>query len=233
MSNARLLYRLQHIEQELEAKRQSVAALLAQQSESAELVAARTAHAEAQAHASAALAEQKEREYELQRVVDKLTAAQEQLYSGRVKNPKELASLETEVKGYIRRRDQLQDGVLEAMIEVEAARESLRGADGALAEADAASKDTQQRLGGELTGATASVAQLERDLAEMEKRLDAKELEIYRDLRRRKGTAPVARLRGGTCGRCGVSVPVVMAAQVRHAEEFVFCPSCGRLLVDA
>lgn len=232
MSNARLLYRLQHIEQELGSTRHKVSALKTQLGESPELIAAREALDAAQKRLSAALAQQKEREYELQRMVDKLTLTQEELYSGRVKNPKELGSLESEAKSQTRRREQLQDGVLEAMLEADAAREALKVAQDGLAQRTASSSEEQQRLSEELAVATVSAGQLERDQAETEARLDAKTLEMYRDLRRRKGAAAVARLRGGVCGRCGVSVPVVMVGQVRRADEFVFCPSCGRLLVD-
>lgn len=231
MSNARLLYRLQQIDQEIDATRQAVAAAQGRQGESPELVAARDVLAAAQARLAAARAAQTEYEDALQKNLAKLADVQEQMYSGRVKNPKELAGLEKDVASLGRRRDEIQDKVLEAMLEVEAAREAHSTAQAALALAEAGWQANLGRSGQELAEAQKRTAQLARDRADTLARLDPKEIELYQDLRRRKGPAPVARLRGSTCGRCGVTLPVTIAGQVRHGDELVFCPSCGRLLV--
>jgi len=233
MSSARLLYRLQHIEQEIESTRQAIAQMKEQQVESPALLTARETLATARRRLAAAQSQQKEREYELQRNVDKLNAAQEELYSGRVKNPKELAGLEADTKALMRRRDQLQDSVLDAMLEVDAARTEVAAAEIELAQLEAQWSADQHRIVQELEIAGARAEQIERDRAETEARLSAQDLQLYRELRRRKGSSPVARLRGGTCGRCGVSVPTQVVGQVKRDDELVFCPSCGRLLVDA
>jgi len=231
MSNARLLYRLQQIDQEIEATRQAIAAAQGRRGESPELLAARDAVAAAQARLAAAQAAQTDHEDALQKSLAKLADVQEQMYSGRVKNPKELAGLEKDAASLGRRRDALQDRVLEAMLEVEAAREAQATAQATLAQVQAGWQSDQGRTGQDLVEAQKRAAQLARDRADTAARLDPKESELYQDLRRRKGPAPVARLRGSTCSRCGVTLPVTIAGQVRHSDEMVFCPSCGRLLV--
>jgi len=89
----------------------------------------------------------------------------------------------------------------------------------------------QKQIQAELEQLGIRLEKLGRSREQTRSRLDPNELKIYEELRRRKGSTPVAILAGETCQSCGVSLPVAVARQVRNTDELVFCTSCGRLLV--
>ena len=232
MGNARVLYRLQQIDAETESTRKLIAELRAKLGESVELLDAAARLSEAERQFERVQSTQKEREIELQAVTTKLAVDQGKLYDGKMGNPKELKNLQDEVESLMRRRDILQDAVLESMIEVEAARQAAESARANRAEVESRWSGDQTAAARQLEAANTHAAQLTHARAEVEGRLSAKEIEIYVELRRRKGPAPVARVRNGNCGRCGVALPVTVARQARTSDDLVYCPSCGRLLVN-
>jgi hypothetical protein len=230
MTTARLLYRLQQLDQETDAAHKAIVELESRRGESAELRQARQKAAEARQALAGAQRRQADAEEELQSVINKANAVQEQLYSGRVHNPRELQGLEEEAKSLSRRRDQLQDQVLEAMVAVEEAHNALDAAQRALTQAEAGWSAAQTQLEADLAQQRQRAERAAGERAALAARLSPQALALYDDLRRRKGPAPVARVRGGTCGGCGVTLPVALVSQARGSDEPAFCSSCGRLL---
>lgn len=197
MSNARLLYRLQQVDQEIESTQKALSELKVKLGESGVLQQARSAADEAHRRLNRAETTLKDGELELQTVTTKLSSSQESLYSGRVSNPKELQSLEQELVRLTRRRDQMQDTVLERMVEVDEARQALKDAQAALAGAERGWEAEHGQMQHGLEQAGARLEHLGRERGELEKRLGPQDVKLYDDLRQRKGPAPVARLRGG------------------------------------
>ena len=64
-------------------------------------------------------------EWEIDDLTSKITTTEEQLYSGRITNPKELANLHHEVNALKANRDQLENKALEIMDQVEQAEASV------------------------------------------------------------------------------------------------------------
>ena len=56
------------------------------------------------------------------------------------------------------------------------------------------------------------------------------DLEIYDDLRRRRGGLAVSILKEGICQGCQMSLPSSKAQQARQGDVLVFCGSCDRIL---
>jgi uncharacterized protein len=155
------------------------------------------------------------------------------LYSGRVTSPKELQALSHEVEALRRRARSLEDDLLEIMevaepLAAEVARlEELR--EGAAEEAE--------RLRGTLRAAEADIdAQAEAVAAERRQAAEGVPEGLkatYEQLRRHLGGIGVARLDGGRCTGCHLSLPAVELDAIRrsppgtvtHHEE------CGRILV--
>ena len=231
MTNAKTLLRLQEIDLESAAIRISQTELEGRQGESQALRAARDAVASTSERVQLGQKAQRERENKLDSITRKLSASQARLYSGTVQNPKELQGLGDEIEYLTQRIDELQDAVLEALIEVEEAQEALEQAESSFAEIENQWKTEQGDIGQELERLAGRSTQLANDRSALESQLEAADLELYNDLRRRKGPAPIAYLAGGACKGCGVSLPVAEAHQVRDGETLVFCSSCGRLLV--
>ena len=62
--------------------------------------------------------------------------------------------------------------------------------------------------------------------------VDAELLTEYDDLRKRLGGIAIARLVGGSCGGCHLSLPAVDVDRIKKLppEAAAYCEECGRLL---
>jgi len=163
-------------------------------------------------------------------VLAKRAATDEQLYSGRVNNPKALTELQQEVEALDRQSAKVSEALLAAQGTSDETASTMTAARQALSQAEDSFAHTQSDLVAEKKRISAdfrSHVQMRKDLtAEIAPDVLAR----YEDLRvKKKGTA-VARLRDGACMVCGVELTVRVAQQVR-AGELVTCESCGRLLV--
>jgi len=163
-------------------------------------------------------------------LADKLEANEQRLYSGTVRNPKELTSLQEENEYLRRRKSQFEDVILEVMIEVEESQEQAHSARAHLAQVEERWRAEQERLTAERAELQASLAALSEKRQALRAAIPPDDLETYDDLRRRKGGQAVALLQEGTCQGCRVSLPSSKAQQVRQGDVLVFCGSCGRIL---
>lgn len=231
MNGAKTLLRLQEIDQEMASLTASISDLRGRGAESEEVRAARRRVAKLKERLSQARRLQRDRELQLEADSEKLGQSRNELYSGAIQHPKQLQALEDEV-GYLTRRvDQLQDGVLETLMAIEEIETELEGAEPELAGLEQEWQARQAQASDELQRLSARLAELSREREALRSRMKPADVELYDDLRRRKGLTPVAHLAGGTCQGCGVTVPVAQARQARDPEERVFCSSCGRLLI--
>jgi predicted nucleic acid-binding Zn-ribbon protein len=170
---------------------------------------------------------------EIRDLAQRIQAAERDLMSGRVRNPKELAAMEANIEALRRRQGTLEDELLEALLEVERWQETLDRRQAQLAELESAWHDQQGALLQERDRSLAELKSLGARLQHQWAALSSTDQELYRSLRTRKGGRALALLRGDTCGGCGMVLATGLIQQARNAEQDgarVFCPSCGRLL---
>jgi uncharacterized protein len=168
---------------------------------------------------------------EIKGIVQKIQAADQRLYSGKVSNPKELRDLQEEIESLKRRQSQLEDDLLEAMIQVEERQAVSQDAQQALNRAQAAWTHDQGDLLVEQQRLQNELAQLELRRKQGAATIDSKLITIYETIRTKKRGQAVALLKGDSCTTCGVEQTSVIAQRVRQGSEIVYCASCGRILV--
>ncbi len=204
--------------------------MIASLGESADLIRARDSVAEAED----SLAHQRKRlralELDVAALNDKLKANQERLYGGKVRNPKELSSLQEEASALRRRRSELEDSQLELMIAIEEQEAELAERQARLRQIEATWRQEQTELLAEKEQLQQRLGELEQERAQMQARLGAADLAEYNELRQRCGGVAVALLKKGICQACGVDVPVSVARAVERGEGMHSCPVCDRLL---
>jgi uncharacterized protein len=230
MANVRQLYQLQVLDSDREAKAQRLAEVEDRLGETRELIRAREMVAETE-HALATLrAQLRALELEIAAVNDKLKKNQERLYSGRIRNPKELTSLQDEATALRRRRLELEDGQLELMIGIEDAEAELAERQARLRQIEASWQQEQASLRAEKEQLEGELAALDEEREAVRGRISSATLAMYDDLRERHGGVAVALLRRGICQACGVDVPTSLARAVERGEGPHFCPICNRIL---
>jgi predicted nucleic acid-binding Zn-ribbon protein len=224
------LYRLQCLDSEGDKKRQRLAEIEAALGESKELQQARQAVKRAGEQVRKWAVKQRDLELEVQGFMDKISRHEQQLYSGAIRNPKELEDLQAEVAALKRRRQQLEEKLLEVMLEREDAEIVQTQAQSHLDEVQADWTAQQADLIGERGELQSELAEVDQAREALLPSIDAGDLRTYEALRRRKGGVAVAPLRDGTCGACGVGISPSLEWQLRQGK-LAPCSNCERILV--
>ncbi len=182
-------------------------------------------------------AEAKRRRIELQKIEGKVEAkrikrktTQSSMYSGKIKNPKELQDLQMEseaLKNYIA---ELEDEQLVAMIASEEAEKALQQAKKDLQQAEGTSVEEKAKLRGEKSKLEGDLERLIREKEAALQSVSPKALKLYDRLRKTKRGIAVAAVSEGGCSVCGQALPPGDLQTIRAGNQLFFCPSCGRLL---
>jgi predicted nucleic acid-binding Zn-ribbon protein len=228
MGMARQLHQLQTIELDIESKEQALAQSEARLGESQALVEARIRLEKGQQHLDELKKKQHAAEWEVDDVADKLLMAQDTLYSGRIKNPKELASLQHEVEGFKRKRNSLEENTLEIMEQAEAATADLASLSRELGEVEDRWRNEQRQLSVAIEQLKSSLSQLKNERQTALAGIGAETIDCYNRLRKQKGLA-VARVEQGTCRGCRISLSTAELQRVK-GNKLIMCSSCGRIL---
>lgn len=230
MNRSHLLYRLQTTDLEIATGKRRLEEVEAGLGESEGLRQARRALQKAEDELNRWRTTLRDLELEVRSLTAKITSVEERLYSGRVTNPKELANLQDEVSHLRRRKSELEDRQLEAMVEVEEHEAEMGSKKADLAQVYAEWSHTQEQLTEERSALEERLAHLQKERADLEKRVGAEDLALYGELCSRKGGRAVALLEGGVCQACRVALPTSQVQQARSGDSLSFCSSCQRIL---
>lgn len=177
-----------------------------------------------------ARAAQRDLDLQLEKLRAKVQADSDKLYSGRVRNPRELQDLQAEVEQDQRLLSALEDRVLAQMDAVEAAERAAAEADARYARAEEAWKREQLAMREEHAALRQQGNELLARRQALVQQADPAALRTYETLRRSKGGLAVARVLQHSCQGCRVTIPTSEEQRARLSSELVFCSSCGRIL---
>jgi uncharacterized protein len=164
-------------------------------------------------------------------VADKIQLAEKRLYSGLVKNPKELLDLQNDISSLNRQKTKLDEQLFDAMLQLEEAETAAQQQAAEAAQLETAWQHSQSDLIAEQARLEADLSVQHRDQAAARAQLTAADLALYDQLRRRKLGLAVVELKGQLCGGCGVRVTASVMQQVSQDDQFARCGNCERILV--
>jgi hypothetical protein len=231
MSTVADLWALQTTDLALEAINQRLVELKKQQGESAELKAARAAAVAAEDELARLRAVQREFDRQIKELSDHIRAAEREMMSGRVRNPRELEGMEANVAALQRRRSALEDESLVTMLEVERWQAEAAMRQEQQASSEAAHVTRQQAIKREAAQKIAELKALSARLNQQWEAIAPADRDLYKNLRSRKAGRAVALEQGGACQTCGLMLSTGAAQAVHSGNQRVFCPGCGRLLL--
>lgn len=224
------LYRLQEADSALETARAALEEVQSGLGESEELIEAGRTVEERKEALRAAEKIFKEQEFEADELGRKIQGPEGRLYEGKVSNPKELEDLQQEVDSLKRRRADLDDKALEAM---EALDEAQRLRDEAQAQLETLSATVgaeQEALRGRQASLQDELRSLEERRSEAAAGIDGRMMALYDELRGSRHGRAVAKVEGGACQGCRISLPVNLRNRARGGSEIVQCNNCERIL---
>jgi len=225
---AKQLYQLQEVELEIESNEQALAQIASQLGESQAVVRTQAKLKLEQQRLEELRGQQHSAEWEIDDLVNKLTAAEEKLYSGRIKDPKELTNLQHEVDGLKVRRNQLEDKALEIMDQVELSTASVATLSNELKTLEVEWQSQQQRLSTNMEQLKTTLSDLKHKQQLLSANINPQAIGFYQELKKQKGGA-VAKVEQGICCGCRISLPTTELQRVR-GDSLVQCSSCGRIL---
>ncbi|MFC2011551.1 zinc ribbon domain-containing protein [Chloroflexota bacterium] len=228
MSIVSQLYKLQEVDLELESDERTLNHITSQLGESKIVIEAQNKLDSKHQHLEELIRQQQSVEWEIDDISSKLTSVEKNLYGGRIRNPKELTDLQHEADLLKANLTKLEDKALGIMEQVEASTKSASSLDKKLNRLEAEWQGQQKKLSAELEQLQSEIANLKQKRQLLVKEIDPQTVEIYQELRKKRGTA-VARVEQGICYGCRISLPVSELQQVRTGS-LVRCGSCGRIL---
>ncbi len=231
MSVTKQLYQLQEVDLELESNDRALRQVASQLGESEALVGARNKLALERQSLEELMQQQRSTEWEIDDLTTKLATVEEELYSGRTHNPKELTSLQHEINGLKAKRNQMEDKALEIMEQVELVTKSIATLGSELKMLEADWQSQQQQLSANLEQLKTVLTNLKRKRQLLAAGIDPQVIEVYHELKKQKGTA-VAKVEQGMCRGCRISLPITEIQRTRTGS-LVRCSSCGRILFSA
>ena len=228
MSVAKQLYQLQEVDVELESAEQALQQVAGRLGESKEVVRARDRLASEQQRLEELKRQQHSLEWEIDDLGTKLTDIEQKLYSGSIGNPKELANFQHEVEGMKLRRSRLEDKTLDIMDQVEQSAASVGATSSELKTLEDRWQSEQKQLSAEAEQLKTTLSGLEQKRQRLSAEIDPEVVELYCELKKKKGTA-VARVEQGMCRGCRISL---FATELQRARSgsLTQCSSCGRIL---
>ncbi|MBC7812966.1 MAG: hypothetical protein H7175_17550, partial [Burkholderiales bacterium] len=168
---------------------------------------------------------------EMQSNAEKARATEEQLYSGRVRNTKEMQDMQLEIVSLKKRYEHLEERLLEVMFSVEAGEAALTSAQSTLQSTQETRQHERDALMAEETALNAHLAKLREDRKSMLVDIQQDSLDLYTKLKPRKNNQPVALMIGISCALCGVEQTGIIEKEVRRGQTLTTCLSCGRILL--
>ena len=231
MSKAEPLYRLQLLDLDLDQARkqlaevqQTMVANAAVNHATAELITAQRAHR----HTAT---EVRSLELEYRTLEDKFKTDEGRLYTGNIHNPKEMIDLQREVEILKRKRSEMDEVLLTAMLVLEEHAETERRCKQALDEANRHWEEAN-------VGQREIVAQLQDRISANEERRQAICIAIpqadqitYLALRAKKpGGIAISPVKDSACSQCGEAPSSILLQQVRTGASLASCGGCGRIL---
>lgn len=231
MSQARALYRVQEIELSIINKRKRIKEIDVQLDDNAVVQDAKSQRDETQTNLDTVLSKIKDLEHQIESIASKQKATESRLYSGNVKNPKELQDMQNEIESLTRRRAQLDDQLLEIMVERDEATDLLQLAEEEYQEVVEKWEAEHTDLLKEKEQLITESDSLMHNRKEALKAVQPDAMKEYNSLRTAKANRPVASLENKSCTVCGIEQNGAIISAVNKDDNLVKCQNCGRILV--
>ena len=172
-------------------------------------------------------------ERDLKVTEDRVVQVNKRLYGGTVTASRELQAMASDVESLRKRASETEDKVLALMEERDPLDSKLAALDGELADLAERQEDLRQALAGAESEVDAVLVALEAGRPEAAAAVPRQLLATYERLRARLDGVAVARLIGGRCDGCHLSLPAMELDRIRHQApaSLEHCEQCGRILV--
>ncbi len=231
MSDVFALYRIQQLELDIIQQSKRIKVINATLENDASLQDAEELFNVAKTEFDDATRRAKDMELEIAALVDKQQNAETRLYSGEVKNPKELQDMQMEIESLGRRRTTLDNLLSDIGTERQDLQNALEAREQELNELKQSREEEQQELLSEKAELTDSVNGMLAQRRKAVKEIPADLYQVYNNMRTAKSNRPLAILKDNACTICGIEQNNIVITAINRSAGLVNCQNCGRILI--
>jgi len=228
MSLAEQLYRLQQVDLEIQSRQQELSQIATELSDDKAVVGAESKLASRKQQLHDMRQKQRGAEWDLEDVQEKVRQIENRLYSGKTKDPKELANLEKEAKSLRSQIGAKEDALLGLMSQVEALEGEVKGSEEDVKRLREEWSQRQGTLELRKKEVETVLAELKERRGTLVRRIVPEVLSTYERLKLAKGQA-VVKVERGKCQGCHITVPTSQWQKAK-AGDLIQCNSCSRIL---
>ncbi|MEW6189630.1 MAG: C4-type zinc ribbon domain-containing protein [Actinomycetota bacterium] len=174
---------------------------------------------------------QKKLEGELELLSLKIEGEEKKLYSGVVKSPKELASIQREVNVLQRRKDEMETELLEQLDVVKALASEVDELSQRVASLEQTTKEAEEAYHKVVDEIKGELEELDSQRKKIVLQIPQNLLALYDEIRGEKHGLAVVSIEEGICQGCYVELPAEEVDKMLRSDELWLCPYCRRILV--
>lgn len=173
---------------------------------------------------------QKDIEEEIRNLNIKIDQTESSLFSGVIRNPKELQDLQKEIEALKRYSEKLEGRLLDEMMEFEIIQENFQSTSSILSSIQLERGKQNLDLIQEKSELLKNAQKLRTERIAITEVLSKDDIDLYEYLRQERRGVAVTGIQDNTCAACGTTLTLALMQSVRSPGVLTRCPSCGRIL---
>ncbi len=230
MSAALGLYRLQQVDSQIDQIQARQKWIRDTLQNDANLRAATQAFTSAEGKCKEASQALKLAEADVEKQRIKIEQTEASLYSGTVRNPKELQDLQKDIVSLKKHLETLEERQLEAMLNLETAEKELQMARTQLEQTQAHVNEQNRDLSRENESLGKDMERLATERNAVMSTLANPAVTMYDQLRKQRRGIAVTTISDSACAACGTNLSPSQQQNARSTTQLITCPTCGRIL---
>ncbi len=175
---------------------------------------------------------QKKMEGELDLVSLKIDKEEKKLYSGTIANPKELASIQEEIKVLKNQNDEQETRLLEELDVVDNLKKEVSELTSQIDDLSAERSEVDKKYKEVAAEIDAQLGKLRNERRNVVPNIEESILSLYEDLRKTKQGLAVVQLKDGVCQGCHMELPAEEVDKMLHSDDLWQCDNCKRIIVS-
>jgi len=230
MSQVITLYRLQKIDSQRDRIHARLTEIEREIKEDTIIKEAHLMHNQALTNQVGAHEQERSTEEAVSGIQIKLEHNQSAQFGGKLHSPKELQDLQSEQAALERRRTELEEEQINAMVMLEKADIAMSEANTNLSETEQKAASRHALLRGEQTSLKTDLEKSDAERQAILSSISTDLAETYEKLRLQKKGVAVTIISDESCAACGSSLTPAGCQAARSPSKINYCPSCGRIL---
>lgn len=230
MSAALGLYRLQHVDSQMDQIHGRLKAIQETLQNDRELRAAMDAFSASENESKTAERAFKSTGANVEKQRIKIELAESSLYGGKVHNPKELQDLQLDVASLKKHLVTLENIELEAMSALENAEQDMQTAKSQLERVQADKSIQYNDLTKESASLQKEIERLDSERKAVIGGIPQSSMLTYDSLRKQKRGVAITTVSDSACAACGTTLTPSQQQSARSTSQLFTCPTCGRIL---